>query len=147
VHGSAGSPLGAETAVAQAAAFPHAWRGALILVAGFYGAFGVVLAALAAHLKGGTGLSTAADFLMIHACLVVSLCALAGQVTRPRAWLFVGTMVLVAVTFFSGDITLSSLASRRLFPMAAPTGGTLLILSWLGVSLLAAVEMTDTRRA
>jgi uncharacterized membrane protein YgdD (TMEM256/DUF423 family) len=121
--------------------FPGGWRIALVGGAGLLGAAGVVLAAMAAHLRGGQILATASDFLMIHASLVVGLAALSGQVARPRSWLFVATMVLVGVIFFSGDLTLSALVEKRLFPMAAPTGGTLLIASWLGISVLAALEM------
>lgn len=100
-----------------------------------------MLAAVAAHVKGGPTLTTAADFLMIHAGLVVGLAALSGSVARPRGWLFVATMVLVAAFFFSADLTLATLAERRLFPMAAPVGGTLLIICWLGISALAVWEM------
>jgi uncharacterized membrane protein YgdD (TMEM256/DUF423 family) len=36
---------------------------------------------------------------------------------------------------FSGDIALRAFAGQRLFPFAAPTGGTILILAWLAVAL------------
>jgi uncharacterized membrane protein YgdD (TMEM256/DUF423 family) len=121
--------------------FPAVWRAAVLVVAGLYGAAGVILAAVAAHLQGGSALVTAADFLMVHATLVVALAALSGQVFSPRSWLMLATMVLVGVTFFSGDIALTALASRRLFPMAAPTGGVLLIGCWLAMSVLAVTEL------
>ena len=38
---------------------------------------------------------------------------------------------VVASVLFAGDLTLRQFAGHSLFPMAAPTGGTLLIVSWL----------------
>ena len=37
----------------------------------------------------------------------------------------------IATALFAGDLTLRQYAGHGLFPMAAPTGGTLLIVSWL----------------
>jgi uncharacterized membrane protein YgdD (TMEM256/DUF423 family) len=39
--------------------------------------------------------------------------------------------MLLAVSLFSGDVAARVLLGERLFPMAAPLGGSLLILSWL----------------
>ena len=38
---------------------------------------------------------------------------------------------VAATALFAGDLTLRHYAGHGLFPMAAPTGGTLLIASWL----------------
>ena len=48
--------------------------------------------------------------------------------------------MLAAVALFGGDIALHTLTGSHIFPMAAPTGGSLLIASWLVVALLAALE-------
>ena len=45
---------------------------------------------------------------------------------------------VIAAALFAGDLTLRQYAGHGLFPMAAPTGGTLLILSWLAVAVAAA---------
>ena len=45
---------------------------------------------------------------------------------------------VVAAALFSGDLSLRQYAGHSLFPMAAPTGGTLLIVSWLALALAAA---------
>jgi uncharacterized membrane protein YgdD (TMEM256/DUF423 family) len=137
---------GEQLVAARSIRFPSLWRAAVIGLAGLYGAAGVMLAAISAHVRGGQSLATAADFLMVHASLVIGLAALAGQTKYPRSWLFLANMVLVGVTFFSGDVALSTLAERRLFPMAAPTGGTLLIACWLGISVLATFEMIAAPR-
>ena len=40
---------------------------------------------------------------------------------------------------FAGDVSMRAFAGHRLFPMAAPTGGTILIVSWLVLALAAFV--------
>jgi uncharacterized membrane protein YgdD (TMEM256/DUF423 family) len=45
---------------------------------------------------------------------------------------------VIAAALFSGDLTLRQFAGHGLFPMAAPAGGTLLIVSWLALALAAA---------
>ena len=44
----------------------------------------------------------------------------------------------IAAGLFAGDLTLRQYAGHGLFPMAAPTGGTLLIASWLALAVAAA---------
>jgi uncharacterized membrane protein YgdD (TMEM256/DUF423 family) len=44
---------------------------------------------------------------------------------------------VVAAALFAGDLTLRQFAGHGLFPFAAPTGGTLLIASWLVLALAA----------
>ena len=45
---------------------------------------------------------------------------------------------MIAAALFAGDLTLRQYAGHSLFPMAAPTGGTLLIVSWLVLAVAAA---------
>ena len=45
---------------------------------------------------------------------------------------------VIAAGLFAGDLTLRQYAGHSLFPMAAPTGGTLLIASWLALAVAAA---------
>jgi len=45
---------------------------------------------------------------------------------------------VVAASLFAADLTLRQYAGHGLFPMAAPTGGTLLITSWLALAVAAA---------
>ena len=40
-------------------------------------------------------------------------------------------ILLVGVTLFSGDIAARTLWGHRLFPMAAPIGGSTMIIGWL----------------
>ncbi len=112
----------------------------VLAFAGSAGAAGVALAAVAAHKVDSPALATAAMMLVLHATAAVALLALAARLGRPDWWLKLAAFMLAAVILFSGDIALHTLTGAHVFPMAAPTGGSLLIASWLGVALLAALE-------
>jgi uncharacterized membrane protein YgdD (TMEM256/DUF423 family) len=47
----------------------------------------------------------------------------------------------IGAALFSADVALLTLRGARLFPMAAPTGGSLLILGWIVVFLGGASEI------
>lgn len=112
----------------------------LLFLAGLSGAAGVALAAAAAHL-GGAGLETAAMFLILHAAALVGVTALAsGAPGTPFACvaLIGGYVLFVGLVLFSGDLAARAFLDDRLFPMAAPTGGSLLIGGWLVLAISAA---------
>ncbi len=73
----------------------------------------------------------AAYFLLMTAAAVVGIVALAVRSDTPRLFLFAAAVLLIGVTLFSGDIAARSLLGQRLFPMAAPIGGTTMIFGWL----------------
>ncbi len=104
-------------------------------VAGALGAAGVALAAVAAHRVSDPSLTTAALFLILHAAGAMALSAISGGAVRPSGFLIAGSLMLLAVTLFSGDVAARVLLGDRLFPMAAPIGGSLLILSWVVAAL------------
>lgn len=104
----------------------------LVLAAGLLGAAGVALLAAAAH-AGGDNLDTAAAFILAHAPALLAIGLLGGRGILPLA----GLVMLAGVALFSGDLAMRDFAGGRLFPMAAPTGGALAILGWLGVALSA----------
>jgi uncharacterized membrane protein YgdD (TMEM256/DUF423 family) len=110
----------------------------LIALAGFMGASGVVLAAAGAHAAPGTGLDSAAYILLFHATAVLGGVALVQQsvLWRPIMVFVLAAWVLGAV-LFSSDVALRALAGSRLFPMAAPTGGIILIAAWIGLAAAA----------
>jgi uncharacterized membrane protein YgdD (TMEM256/DUF423 family) len=111
----------------------------LVILAGILGADGVILAAAAAHLPDAARLASASSMLLFHALAVLATVALAERdilhrrIGMAAAWGFV-----VAAATFAGDLTLRQYAGHRLFPFAAPTGGTLLIASWLALAVAAA---------
>jgi uncharacterized membrane protein YgdD (TMEM256/DUF423 family) len=117
----------------------------VIAFAGLMGASGIILAAIGAHLAPGTGLDSAAYVLLFHAAAILGGSAILqqGLLWRPPAAAALAAWVLGSV-LFSGDIGFRALASLRLFPMAAPIGGTLLIIGW---GLLAVAALWPGMRA
>ncbi|GGF64476.1 hypothetical protein GCM10007301_25350 [Azorhizobium oxalatiphilum] len=113
------------------------WPRLLLVAGGLFGAAGVALAAVAAHITGGS-LATGADFLLFHAAALVGLALFAIQLTRGRAPLLVGaTAILLGTLLFSGDLTARALMEMKLFGGSAPFGGTLMIAGWLMVAFAA----------
>jgi uncharacterized membrane protein YgdD (TMEM256/DUF423 family) len=111
----------------------------LIILAGVLGADGVALAALAAHTPDASRLGTASSMLLFHATAALGTVALAERgVIRRRAGLTAAFGFVLAAALFAGDLTMLQFGGHGLFPMAAPTGGTLLIVSWLVLALAAA---------
>ena len=110
----------------------------LLILAALLGACGIILAAAAAHSAPGAGLDNAAYLLLFHATAVLGGAALAqqGLLWRPLALLALAAWLLGAA-LFAGDIALRAFASHRLFPMAAPSGGIILIVGWLAVAAAA----------
>jgi uncharacterized membrane protein YgdD (TMEM256/DUF423 family) len=107
----------------------------LAFVGGLYGAAGVALSAMAAH-RGGAFTGTAANFLLFHASALLAM-GLIGQ----NRWLRLGGFILaVGLAVFCGDLVSRDLLGNRLFPFAAPVGGTLLIAGWLLVAVSALIR-------
>jgi uncharacterized membrane protein YgdD (TMEM256/DUF423 family) len=116
-------------------------------VAGLLGAAGVAAAAAAAHLGGGQLLETAATFLMIHSAAVLSIVALGQRTSRRGAlgFLLAALLLIGGTILFCGDFAMRALANRSLFPMAAPTGGILLIAGWIVAAIAAALAAANRR--
>jgi uncharacterized membrane protein YgdD (TMEM256/DUF423 family) len=111
----------------------------LIVLAGLMGACGVMLAAASAHLPDAARLAAASSMLLFHACAVLGTVALTEHgIVYPRIGLVAAFGFIIAAGLFAGDLTMRQYAGQSLFPMAAPTGGTLLIASWLVLALSAA---------
>jgi uncharacterized membrane protein YgdD (TMEM256/DUF423 family) len=111
----------------------------LIVLAAVMGADGVMLAAAAAHEIDATRLAAASSMLLFHSTAVLAAVALAERgVIDVRIGIAAGFGFVVASALFAGDLTMRQYAGHSLFPLAAPTGGTLLILSWLVLAVAAA---------
>ena len=115
----------------------------LIALAGLMGATGIVLTAAGAHGKPGVGLDSAGYLLLIHAVAVLAgvVAARQGLVLRPLGLIVVCGFILGAA-LFAADVAARAYLGHRLFPMAAPTGGVILIVSWL---VLAAAALAGLR--
>src|SRR6266478_2087947 len=111
----------------------------LIILAGVMGADGVMLAAASAHQPDATRLAAASSMLLFHATAVLAAVALAERgVVHARIGIAAAFGFVIAAALFAGDLTLRQYSGHGLFPMAAPTGGTLLIVSWLLLGIAAA---------
>jgi uncharacterized membrane protein YgdD (TMEM256/DUF423 family) len=111
----------------------------LVILAGLMGADGVILAALSAHGGDAALLAPASSMLLFHASAVLAAVALAERgVVRVKGGMLAATGFVVAAFLFAGDLMMRHFAGHSLFPFAAPTGGTLLILSWLLLAVSAA---------
>ena len=111
----------------------------LIVLAGIMGADGVILAAASAHQADASRLASASSMLLFHACAVLATVALAeSALVHARIGTVAAFGFVIAAALFAGDLTLRQYAGHGLFPMAAPTGGTLLITSWLALAVAAA---------
>lgn len=102
-----------------------------VLAAGLAGAAGVALSAAAAHLAGSPNIGTAASMLLMHAPALLAL----GLFAPGRVLRLAGFVLLAGLAVFSGDLLMREFARGfRLFPMAAPIGGSLMIVGWLGAA-------------
>jgi uncharacterized membrane protein YgdD (TMEM256/DUF423 family) len=102
-----------------------------LLVGGLLGAAGIALSAAAAH-AGGGNIATAANFLLLHgpAFLALGLFdGMAGRMLKTGGWI-----VLAGLVLFAGDLLARHYLGDRLFPLAAPSGGTLMIAGWLVIA-------------
>jgi uncharacterized membrane protein YgdD (TMEM256/DUF423 family) len=104
----------------------------LILAGGVFGAAGVGLSAIAAH-GTTTNTATAATFLLVHAPVLLSI----GLINFNGAMRLGAAVLFVGVALFSGDLVARDFMDERLFAMAAPAGGILMILGWIGIAVSA----------
>jgi uncharacterized membrane protein YgdD (TMEM256/DUF423 family) len=104
----------------------------LVPFAGLCLAAGAALAAQAAH-SGNGGLETASRFLMIQgAALLGAASHAAGRISR------LGLLgAALGTTLFCGDLVMRGFGYGRLFPMAAPAGGVMMIAGWAAFSIAA----------
>jgi uncharacterized membrane protein YgdD (TMEM256/DUF423 family) len=111
----------------------------LIVLAAIMGADGVMLAAASAHQADASRLASASSMLLFHACAVLAVVALIERaLVHVKIGIAVAFGFVIASALFAGDLTLRQYAGHGLFPMAAPSGGTLLIASWLALAIAAA---------
>jgi uncharacterized membrane protein YgdD (TMEM256/DUF423 family) len=122
-------------------------RSPLILagVAALLGAAGVALAAAGVHASGGELAERGALFLLLHAAVALAIAAHARLATpSARALVVVGFVMEAGAALFSAELAMRAFTGERIFPFAAPIGGTTMLLSWVA---LAVVFATASRRA
>lgn len=109
--------------------------GAYIAFAGLCGAAGVGLSAAAAHLAEAQSLGSAATICLVHAPVFLALAAIELGARRLLVLRIGSAMIAAGVVLFCTDVSLRSLLDSSLFPMAAPTGGSLMIGGWIVVCI------------
>ncbi|MDB5559205.1 MAG: hypothetical protein JWQ36_2139 [Enterovirga sp.] len=104
----------------------------LVALGAVAGCLGVALAAAAAHVAAGEGtLGIAAQFLLAHAPALIGLAAASAAGVAHRVVAIVaGGLIALGVAFFAGDLAHRAFRAASLFPMAAPTGGIVLMAGW-----------------
>lgn len=117
-------------------------RNLIVFAAGLAGAAGVALGAVAAHRVDEPGLATAAQMLVLHAAAGVGIAAHLRSVhDRPMraalAWVAAAVLLIGGAALFAADIALRGFTGSRLFPMAAPIGGSTMIAGWIVLSIAA----------
>jgi uncharacterized membrane protein YgdD (TMEM256/DUF423 family) len=102
-----------------------------LFLAGLIGAWGVIFSALAAH-GGDTHLYSAAA----TACMAQAPALLGIYIgwEKIRTALIASALIGIGCLLFAGDLVFRSRFGHGLFPMSAPTGGTMMILGWLTVA-------------
>ena len=106
---------------------------ALIFFAGLIGACGIILSATAYHGDNAI-LQSAALVCLANGPALIGLAILAKTM---RAALAAGIVTIFGTALFTGDLLVKTYAGTSLFPMAAPIGGTAVILGWLIAALAA----------
>ena len=102
-----------------------------VFLAGLVGASGVILSAMAAHMADGHLFGTAAAICMAQA---PALLALYMGFERLRTAAIASLLIGLGCVLFSADLVFRTRYGHGLFPMSAPTGGTMMILGWVAVA-------------
>lgn len=109
-----------------------------LATAGLIGAIGVMAAAAASHAGDSRNLSAIASICLAHGPALLALALLSGRPWLSRA----GLLLAAGTAVFAADLGMREWQGHSLFPMAAPIGGTAMILAWL---LLAFAAIVDRR--
>jgi uncharacterized membrane protein YgdD (TMEM256/DUF423 family) len=101
------------------------------------GAAGVALAAAGVHESGGELAERGALFLLLHAAAALAIAAHARvAIASARALVVVGFVMEAGAALFSAELAMRAFTGERIFPFAAPIGGTTMMLSWVALALV-----------
>ncbi|MEN9755442.1 MAG: hypothetical protein RLZ07_1824 [Pseudomonadota bacterium] len=118
----------------------------LVLWAALIGIGGVASAAAAAHLTNTPSLNAASLILLAHApAIIACLVAIRADHVVPAPGRLAALLLAFGATLFSADIALRVFDGTPLFPMAAPSGGVILIIGWGILGLGAALRLFAQR--
>lgn len=103
-------------------------RPLILFVSGLMGAVGVALAAAASHGGDTLFLGSASTMCLAHAPVLLGLYL--GQ-KHVRTATLAALVLGLGTSVFAGDLVSRHYLGNRLFPFAAPFGGTMMMLGWL----------------
>jgi uncharacterized membrane protein YgdD (TMEM256/DUF423 family) len=106
-----------------------------LVLAGLIGAAGVIFSAMAAHGEDPRLIGAASAACMAQAPVLLAL-SLGWE--KIRTALPASLLIGLGCALFAGDLLFRDKYGYGLFPMSAPTGGTMMILGWLAVGIGAA---------
>jgi uncharacterized membrane protein YgdD (TMEM256/DUF423 family) len=102
-----------------------------LFLAGLIGAFGVGFSALAAH-GGDTRLYGAAALVCLTQAPALLGLSIGWRLIRTAT--IASGLIGIGCILFACDVTILARFGHGLFPLAAPTGGTMMILGWLALA-------------
>jgi uncharacterized membrane protein YgdD (TMEM256/DUF423 family) len=114
----------------------------LAFLGGLAGAAGVALMAAGSHGAGSAHTSLAGSMTLMHAPALLAIGLLPSS---GRLLAYPGLALFAGVALFGGDLVCRDALGHALFPYAAPIGGTLLILAWLGIAVAALLPRPPSR--
>jgi uncharacterized membrane protein YgdD (TMEM256/DUF423 family) len=115
-------------------------------VAALMGAAGGALAAAGVHANGGELALRGAEFLILHACAALAIAAHARvAASRALGLIWVGFAMEAGASLFAAELAMHAFTGDRIFPFAAPIGGSTLILSWLALVVVFALDARRER--
>jgi uncharacterized membrane protein YgdD (TMEM256/DUF423 family) len=118
------------------------WAYILMALAALSGMAGVIEAAAAAHVNVDPLLQTSSNFLLLMGTATIAIAAFALVARHCRAfYLVAGSILLAGSSLFCYDLTMRVFFVHKLFDLAAPIGGTLMIGGWLAAALAALASL------
>lgn len=118
----------------------------LAAFAALFGAAGVALGAAGAHLPGGGDFTRLGSiFLLLHAAAALGVASFAKLAYFSRTMVLFGFVLVLGAALFSADLANHDFFNARLFPYAAPIGGSAMIVAWLALTLTFLLESTRRR--
>jgi uncharacterized membrane protein YgdD (TMEM256/DUF423 family) len=103
----------------------------LLVIAGLVGAGGVAAAAASSHMVESRNLAAMAAVFLSHGPALLAV----GLFGKSRAFAISGAILAVGTVIFGADLALREFSGTPLFTGAAPIGGGLMILGWVGFAL------------
>ncbi|MFT4581087.1 MAG: uncharacterized membrane protein YgdD (TMEM256/DUF423 family) [Gammaproteobacteria bacterium] len=114
----------------------------IIALSGIFGASGVVLGALGAHLwkphlsaQALDVFNTGLIYLLVHAAVLLNVGLLIDRYPRNMWFKLAALLLVVGIVLFCGALLAGAALETRTFAPFAPYGGASLIFAWLVLAL------------